>query len=135
MKVVPLCFSLSTVMWPSWSFIISYTINRPRPIPLPWGFVVKNGLNMSLSTSFSIPSPLSLILHMSHFPLRPCVGTSEARVSLCVAIVIVPVLSPMASTAFLMRLMNTWQSLGVFPLIRLVCAPYSLIMVILFVLY
>src|SRR5664279_3819911 len=42
--------------------MISWLSERPRPVPSPTGFVVKNGLNIFSFTSGGMPVPLSRIL-------------------------------------------------------------------------
>src|ERR1019366_6408799 len=42
--------------------MMSWLSERPRPVPSPTGFVVKNGLNIFSFTSGGMPVPLSRIL-------------------------------------------------------------------------
>src|SRR5258708_1628021 len=52
--------SVSTSIVPPCCFtMMSWLIERPRPVPSPAGLVVKNGLNIFSLTSFGIPAPLS----------------------------------------------------------------------------
>ena len=58
-NVVPTPGTLATVMCPSVCFTIPYTVESPSPVPLPLGFVVKNGSKICGSASASIPHPVS----------------------------------------------------------------------------
>jgi len=51
---------LSTSMWPPLCRTMPYTVARPRPDPLPRGFVVKNGSNARSTVAASIPVPVSV---------------------------------------------------------------------------
>ena len=42
-KVAPAPGSLSTQMYPPVCFTMPYTVESPRPVPLPTSLVVKNG--------------------------------------------------------------------------------------------
>ena len=48
--------------------MMSWLIERPRPVPSPVGLVVKNGLNIFSFTSGVIPVPLSRILISTRSP-------------------------------------------------------------------
>src|SRR5262249_40749205 len=48
--------------------IMSWLMERPRPVPSPAGFVVKNGLNIFSFTSGGIPVPLSRIVISTRSP-------------------------------------------------------------------
>src|SRR5262245_12397622 len=48
--------------------IMSWLMERPRPVPSPAGFVVKNGLNIFSFTSGGMPVPLSRILISTRSP-------------------------------------------------------------------
>jgi len=48
-----------SMAWPVMT-MSSYLTDRPRPVPLPTSFVVKNGTKGLSSTSGVIPQPLSL---------------------------------------------------------------------------
>ena len=48
--------------------IMSWLMERPRPVPSPVGLVVKNGLNIFSFTSGGIPVPLSRILISTRSP-------------------------------------------------------------------
>src|SRR6478672_4786895 len=48
--------------------IMSWLMERPRPVPSPVGLVVKNGLNIFSFTSGVIPVPLSRILISTRSP-------------------------------------------------------------------
>ncbi|MES2395141.1 MAG: hypothetical protein V4549_04025 [Bacteroidota bacterium] len=43
---VPLPTSDSTVIFPLWSFIIEYVIDKPKPVPEPTALVEKKGSNI-----------------------------------------------------------------------------------------
>ena len=47
---------------------VPYTIARPRPVPWPRGFVVKNGSKACAWVSSSIPIPLSLTVSCTYGP-------------------------------------------------------------------
>jgi hypothetical protein len=47
-------------MDPSFRSTSRRTMSRPSPVPLPTGFVVKNGSKTRLFTSAGIPDPLSV---------------------------------------------------------------------------
>ncbi|MDQ3367437.1 MAG: hypothetical protein M3680_18600 [Myxococcota bacterium] len=49
----------STITAPPWCRTTPQTIDRPRPVPLPWGFVVKNGSNTRSCVASSMPGPVS----------------------------------------------------------------------------
>ena len=49
----------STKISPPWRRMMSLQIDRPRPVPLSVGLVVKKGLNIFSMTSGGIPVPLS----------------------------------------------------------------------------
>src|SRR5258708_11209147 len=52
--------SVSTSIVPPCCFtMMSWLIERPRPVPSPAGFVVKKGLNIFSFTSVGMPLPLS----------------------------------------------------------------------------
>ena len=48
--------------------MMSWLMERPRPVPSPVGLVVKNGLNIFSFTSGVIPVPLSRILISTRSP-------------------------------------------------------------------
>ena len=49
-------------MKPPLCFTMPYTVARPRPVPLPTPFVVKNGSKMRAFVSASMPRPVSRIV-------------------------------------------------------------------------
>jgi hypothetical protein len=53
-------------MRPERSATIAWHIESPRPVPLPIGFVVKNGSKTLARTSRDIPTPLSDISTHTH---------------------------------------------------------------------
>ena len=53
--------SVCTWMVPPCSRTMSADMARPRPVPLPAGLVVKNGVNILSTISGGMPSPLSLM--------------------------------------------------------------------------
>ncbi len=63
-KIVPISFSLSTVIVPlNSSVIIDCTIDNPNPMPFDDGLVEKNGLKICGSISSSIPRPIVFNRH------------------------------------------------------------------------
>ena len=56
--VVPCDFLLVILILPLWRLIICLHTVRPRP--MPFAFVVKNGSNSLLKSTFEMPGPLSL---------------------------------------------------------------------------
>ena len=58
-NVVPLGV-LDTTTKPRLCLTMPYTVARPRPVPLPWLFVVKNGSKMCATTSGGMPMPVSV---------------------------------------------------------------------------
>ena len=70
-------------------------MDKPKPVPFPISFVVKNGSNILSMFFFSIPTPLSDI----------CI--KQWSFSFCVEILMFPVLFGVASIAFEITLTNT----------------------------
>ncbi len=60
-KVVPAPGLLCTRMRPPWLFTMPSVVERPRPVPWPMVFVVKNGSKMRSSNSGGMPAPVSAI--------------------------------------------------------------------------
>src|SRR5664279_5963885 len=60
-KVVPLPGSLDTSMCPPCLRMMPWVIDKPRPVPVPTGLVVKKGSKMRLMISCGMPEPVSLI--------------------------------------------------------------------------
>src|SRR4029453_8873843 len=58
-KVVPSPGDDPTSMRPPWRSTMPYEIERPRPVPCPTGFVVKNGSKTRACTSGDMPGPSS----------------------------------------------------------------------------
>ena len=77
-----------------------YDNDRPSPVPLPTGLVVKNGSNMRPIFSLAMPWPLS----------DTSTQTAAAAGSVPVRIVILPRSAVMACAAFTSRFMKTWFS-------------------------
>ncbi len=65
LKVVPLPGSLYTQMQPALCLTIPYTVESPRPVPLPTSLVVKNGSKMRACVSSSMPTPVSLTANIT----------------------------------------------------------------------
>src|SRR6266496_3906912 len=59
---------LSTVMYPPLCLMMPYAVARPSPVPLPTGFVVKNGSKIRDTVAASIPTPVSVIERTSYGP-------------------------------------------------------------------
>ena len=60
LKVVPWPGSLYTHTPPPLCFTMPNTVDRPRPVPLPCSFVLKNGSKMRARGAASIPTPVSV---------------------------------------------------------------------------
>ncbi len=60
MNVEPCARALETAIVPCACCAIPKIVARPSPIPLPRGFVVKNGSKIRARVSGSIPQPVSL---------------------------------------------------------------------------
>ena len=58
-NTLPCPGSLATVMVPPVWFTMPYTVESPRPVPLPGSLVVKNGSNSRKRVSASMPIPVS----------------------------------------------------------------------------
>ena len=59
-KTVPASGRLETAMCPPARVTLPYAVARPRPVPSPACFVVKNGSNTRVVVSSSIPRPVSV---------------------------------------------------------------------------
>src|SRR3982074_2624016 len=55
--VVPLATTDLIAIAPLACWTIPYAVARPNPVPLPFGFVVKNGSKARRTTSFDLPLP------------------------------------------------------------------------------
>ena len=55
----------TTTSWSRSAVMMLRQVERPRPVPLPTGFVVKNGSKMRRRTAAGIPGPLSRTLRPS----------------------------------------------------------------------
>ena len=55
-------------MKPPICFTVPYTIARPSPVPLPAGFVVKNGWKICALVASSMPWPVSLTTNTAYRP-------------------------------------------------------------------
>ena len=60
MNVAPCPGALSTAMCPPLCSTMPYTVDSPRPVPLPASLVVKNGSKMRAWVGTSMPTPVSL---------------------------------------------------------------------------
>jgi uncharacterized membrane protein len=58
-NVVPTPGVVRTTMPPWWLFMMPWTTARPRPVPLPAAFAVKNGSKMRSSVASLMPAPVS----------------------------------------------------------------------------
>ena len=58
-KVVPTPGALRTVIRPPFCAMIPATAAKPSPVPLPIGFVVKNGSKIRALVAASMPLPVS----------------------------------------------------------------------------
>src|SRR2546430_837930 len=78
-NVVPRPISLSTKMKPPLRFNVPYTIDRPRPVPLPISFVVKNGSNMRACVLSVMPWPVSATDRTAYSPggIGTCGGPAD----------------------------------------------------------
>ena len=112
-NVVPRPASLSTVSEPPCCLIIPKTVARPRPVPLPGSFVVKNGSKMRAKFPGAMPLPVSVTRRLTW---RPGFASGSRAVSTAVKF-----FSPvsmtswpppgMASRALTTRLRSTWSSI------------------------
>ena len=68
MNVVPLPNSLYTPMCPPDCLTIVWHVAKPRPVPLPFGLVVKNASNRCALTSSLMPTPVSLTASITYSP-------------------------------------------------------------------
>ena len=50
---------LATLTVPFDCFTMPYTVERPRPVPRPGSFVVKNGSKICVTVAASMPWPVS----------------------------------------------------------------------------
>src|SRR5437867_2357130 len=57
-------------MKPPWLSTMDSVVDRPRPVPRPRPFVLKNGSNMRSRTSGEIPEPVSATLMRTYGPGR-----------------------------------------------------------------
>ena len=96
-KVVPSPIRLSTPISPLCSLTMPYETDRPSPVPLPTGLVVKNGSKILLTTSGGMPLPVSA----TRMRAVPSPGVSVSTV------IRPPPLPSMASPAFMHRLRRT----------------------------
>src|SRR4051794_35199362 len=88
----------STAMSPWCLFTtIRHEMSRPKPVPSPTGFVVKNGSKMRPTTSSGMPGPVSPISTCTRSPTR------------LVRMVSVP-LPPIACSALSRMFVHTWLS-------------------------
>src|SRR6185312_7206115 len=65
---VPTSTSLSIQTYPPLCLMIPYTVDRPSPLPLPTGLVVKNGSNARARVVSSMPAPLSRTTSDTYWP-------------------------------------------------------------------
>src|SRR5690242_10918400 len=80
-------------MLPPLCLTMPYTVDRPRPVPLPGSLVVKNGSNARAIVASSIPTPSSLTATMTWGPSTDpgCTATYSASIStLAVSMVRLP---------------------------------------------
>ncbi len=77
-KVAPSPRWLLTSMQPPLNFTIPYTVDSPRPVPLPSALVVKNGSKIWSSTAGEIPLPLSFTVSLT---LKPGVTSGKRDAS------------------------------------------------------
>ena len=69
-KVVPRPGSLAAVIYPLLWTTKLWTIARPKPVPSPALFVVKNGSKIRASVALSILFPLSATRSLANLPER-----------------------------------------------------------------
>ncbi len=67
---VPTPGSESAQMCPSDYLTIPYTVARPRPVPTPFGLVVKNGSKIFSRAAASMPQPVSVSRSATYLPGR-----------------------------------------------------------------
>ena len=113
MNSAPCSGALSTWMKPPLWFTIPSTVDRPRPVPLPTTFRVKNGSKRRSFVSSSMPRPVSRIVIVTNWPARapaPSVAAAASvNVTFAVAIVSVPPRG-ISSRELTTRLTITWCS-------------------------
>src|SRR4249920_3339848 len=79
-NVVPCVSSLSTEMRPPLFSMMPYTVESPKPVPLPCCLVVKKGSKIWACVSASIPQPVSLTASMTE--LETPAGTAAVSASM-----------------------------------------------------
>ena len=107
MNVAPAPSSLTTRIDPPDWLTIPYAVDRPRPVPLPCAFVVKNGSKIRARVASSIPTPVSLTTMATRLGAAP--GRSRSVRTALVAIISRPP-SGIASRALTARLRITCSS-------------------------
>ena len=55
-------------MYPPDCFTIPYTVASPRPVPLPFSLVVKNGSKSLAMVASSMPHPVSVTASSTYLP-------------------------------------------------------------------
>ena len=95
---VPLPTSLDTVTAPPDWLAKPCTCDRPSPVPLPTGLVVKNGSNTRSSRSGAMPVPVSIIASATNSPASGPAAEPASSTTLRACNVMVPP-SGMASRA------------------------------------
>ena len=95
---VPLPISLFTVTAPPDWLAKPCTCDRPSPVPLPTGLVVKNGSNTRFITSGDIPEPVSMMASATKSPSSRPAAEPGCSITLRADTVMVPP-SGMASRA------------------------------------
>ena len=103
-KTVPSPGLELTLIIPSWLLMMPYAVDRPSPVPLPMGLVVKKGSKHFSTVSRSIPAPVSVTC------TRACGGTLLASTRRRPP-------SGMASRALVQRFMITWLIPAASPMI------------------
>src|SRR5467141_1050876 len=96
-------------MLPPVCFTMPYTVERPRPVPRPAGFVVKKGSKIRDFVFSSMPHPVSVTASITYSPgitETCCAAYASSSVALLVSIVTVPP-SGIASRALIARFMMT----------------------------
>ena len=67
-KVVPLPSAVSMLMPPPDWVTMPYTVDKPRPVPLSFGLVVKNGSKRWAATPSLMPVPVSATVSLAYRP-------------------------------------------------------------------
>ena len=76
-NAVPRSSSLCTSIRPLWACTMPHDTDKPSPVPIPIGLVVKKGSKIRLRLAALIPWPVSLIRNP---PPAPYIAASEHQV-------------------------------------------------------